>query len=69
VRSDCEAYGIYAGTPARLIRFRFSDDIVAQLLDLAWWDWPLPKIMANAAFFDLDLTTFRGRLSDHVVAG
>ena len=67
VRADCEPYGIYAGTPARLIRFRFTDDVIAQLLDLAWWDWSLPKIMANAAFFDLDLATFQGRLLDHVV--
>lgn len=67
VRADCEAYGIYAGSPARLLRFRFADDIIAQLLDLAWWDWTLPKIMANAAFFDLDLSVFQGRLADTVV--
>ncbi len=35
-----EPYGIYAGNPARLIRFRFSDKIIESLLELAWWDQP-----------------------------
>lgn len=35
-----EPYGIYAGNPARLIRFRFSDNIIESLLDIAWWDQP-----------------------------
>lgn len=33
-----EPYGIYAGNPARLIRFRFSEKIIESLNDLAWWD-------------------------------
>lgn len=35
-----EPYGIYAGSPAKLIRFRFSEKIREALLDLAWWDTP-----------------------------
>ncbi len=26
---------------------RFPDEVIATLLDLAWWDWPLDKIEAN----------------------
>ncbi|MGY5957186.1 Streptogramin A acetyltransferase [Kosakonia sp. BK9b] len=35
-----EPYGIYVGSPARLVRFRFSEKVIEALLDLAWWDAP-----------------------------
>ena len=33
-------YEIVAGNPARVIRKRFSDEIVNELLRIKWWDWP-----------------------------
>ena len=41
VTHDVPPYAILAGTPARLIRQRFSDETVARLLASAWWDWPV----------------------------
>lgn len=35
-----EPFEIYAGIPARLIRFRFSSKINESLLDLEWWAQP-----------------------------
>jgi acetyltransferase-like isoleucine patch superfamily enzyme len=57
VRGSCEAYGVYAGSPARLIRKRFTDEKIDQLLALKWWDWTPDEIKANARFFDTDLTS------------
>lgn len=37
-------YSVVAGNPAKVIRKRFSDDDIARLLDLAWWDWDPEKI-------------------------
>ncbi|SMO88196.1 CatB-related O-acetyltransferase [Paracoccus laeviglucosivorans] len=37
-------YAIVAGNPARVIRMRFDDAIIARLLPLAWWNWPVPLI-------------------------
>ncbi|MGH8854607.1 MAG: acetyltransferase [Telluria sp.] len=51
-----EPYGIYAGSPAKLIRFRFSEAVRAALLDLAWWDMPLAWIRDNNAMFLEDMT-------------
>ncbi|RZA36132.1 MAG: acetyltransferase [Lysobacteraceae bacterium] len=51
-----EPYGIYAGSPAKLIRFRFSEAVRAALLDLAWWDMPLSWIRDNNAMFLQDMT-------------
>ena len=39
VTRDVAPYTIVAGTPARLLRPRFPDQIAERLLALAWWDW------------------------------
>ena len=39
-------YTIVAGNPVRQLRPRFPPDIIARLLALAWWDWPLDRITA-----------------------
>lgn len=51
-----EPYGIYAGVPAKLIRFRFSEAVRAALLDLAWWEMPLTWIRDNNDCFLEDMT-------------
>lgn len=40
VTGDVPDYGVVGGNPARLLRRRYSDNDVARLLALAWWDWP-----------------------------
>lgn len=46
-----EPYGIYAGSPARLIRFRFPDKVREALQKLAWWEMPLAWVKEhNRAF-------------------
>lgn len=44
VTRDVGAYEIFAGSPARLIRRRFSAGIAERLLALAWWDWPHERL-------------------------
>ena len=44
VASDVPPYAIVAGNPARIVRYRFPQEVVAKLLELRWWDWPLEKI-------------------------
>ena len=64
IRNDCEPYGIYVGTPARLIRYRFNKCIQEQLLKTCWWDWSFEKIQRNTTFFNTQLTSFNGSLED-----
>ena len=54
VSRDVAPYGIVVGNPGRLTRFRFSEQQVAALLDIRWWDWPddvvdefLPLMMSS----------------------
>lgn len=44
VTKDVEPYTIIGGNPAKPIRKRFSDEDIAMLLEMAWWDWPLEQI-------------------------
>lgn len=37
-------YSIVPGNPAKVIRMRFSDDEIAKLLNIAWWDWQPDRI-------------------------
>jgi acetyltransferase-like isoleucine patch superfamily enzyme len=56
-----EPYGIYAGNPARLIRFRFSAKLREALLDLCWWQMPLDWIRRHNGHFMADLTADEDR--------
>lgn len=47
VASDVPPYAIVAGNPAKVIRRRFPDEIVAELLDIAWWNWSAADISRN----------------------
>ncbi|MEO0497038.1 MAG: CatB-related O-acetyltransferase [Pseudomonadota bacterium] len=38
-------YSIVAGNRAEVVRMRFDEETVAALNDIAWWDWPIEKIL------------------------
>lgn len=44
VTKSVPAYAIVAGNPARIIRSRFSSEIVEKLLLIQWWNWDYNKI-------------------------
>jgi acetyltransferase-like isoleucine patch superfamily enzyme len=64
VRGDCKPYGIYAGYPAKLVRYRFSEDHIKQLLDIQWWNWSMDLIKKNSVFFNTNLKTYKGDIKN-----
>ena len=46
VGSDVAPYVIVAGNPARTIRKRFDDELIALLLRFKWWDKDIEEINA-----------------------
>jgi virginiamycin A acetyltransferase len=44
VTADVPAYAIVGGNPAKMIRTRFTPDIVSRLEEIAWWHWPIESI-------------------------
>jgi acetyltransferase-like isoleucine patch superfamily enzyme len=40
VTKDVPPYMIVAGNPAKIVKPRFTPDIIEKLLEIKWWDWP-----------------------------
>ena len=47
VTKDVPPYTIVGGVPAKTIRKRFSDNDIATLLKMKWWDWPVEQIQSH----------------------
>jgi virginiamycin A acetyltransferase len=47
VTKDVPDYGIVGGNPATLIRHRYEEQDIRTLVELAWWNWPVPMITEN----------------------
>lgn len=58
VVKDVPPYAIVGGNPAKVIGYRFSDDIIQKLLTIQWWYWPDEKVEQNAQFFTNDISLF-----------
>lgn len=51
VTKDVPPYAIVAGSPARIIKYRFSEDIIKELLQLKWWNLNPDVIKKNIELF------------------
>lgn len=47
-------YAIVGGVPARIIRYRFPEDIIKRLLEIKWWDLPAEVLKENIKLFQSD---------------
>jgi virginiamycin A acetyltransferase len=45
VSGEVGDYCIVAGNPARELRRRVAPEIAARLVEIAWWDWPIARIL------------------------
>lgn len=47
VTRNVPPYAIVGGVPAKIIRYRFEEDIITKLVKMKWWDWDDAKIKRN----------------------
>jgi hypothetical protein len=60
-RSNAGSEMTASGNPAKVVKQRFTDNVVAELLAIRWWDRPVDKITRNlAAIVGADLPEHRG---------
>lgn len=52
IKNDVPPYSIVAGNRAKVVKMRFSDEIVSDLLDLKWWTLP-PEIIKQLPYKDI----------------
>lgn len=51
VTKDVPSYAIVAGNPARIIKFRFSDNVIEKLQKIKWWELKEDDIKNNIDLF------------------
>jgi len=51
VTKNVPDYAIVGGVPAKIIRFRFDDKIIKDLLSVKWWDFPEEVLLQCALKF------------------
>lgn len=59
VNKDVPPFAIVGGVPAKVIKFRFTDQKIQELLSLKWWLWSDEKIKENVNnMYDVKNTVF-----------
>lgn len=56
ITKDVPPYSIVGGSPANLIKYRFSEEIINKLTEIKWWNWDIEKIKKNRHLFLEKLT-------------
>lgn len=64
VTKDVPPYAIVGGMPAKVIKYRFSDNIIEELLKLRWWDYNFVDLKDFQS--DMDILSFIGRFQDEI---
>lgn len=53
VTHDVPPYAIVGGVPAKIIKYRFDEETIKNLLELKWWDYP-EKFIKTLPFEDIN---------------
>lgn len=55
VNRDIPPYAIAVGVPARVVKYRFSPEVITKLEEIKWWDWDDNKLQeVEKMFFDVE---------------
>ena len=51
ITKDVPPYAIVAGVPARVLRYRFDEATIKELMATQWWEWSDEKLAENKEWF------------------
>lgn len=52
VTKDVPPYAIVGGVPAKIIRYRFTDEEIEKLNSIKWWQWDFDKLKQQSHLFN-----------------
>lgn len=58
VTKNVPPYAVVGGNPARIIRYRFDEDIIHRLLKIRWWNWSKEQVLERAIDLYGDIEEF-----------
>ena len=56
VTKDIPPFAIAVGNPAKVIKYRFSDDIARMIIKAEWWNWPHSLIKEHIDLFHKEMS-------------
>ena len=54
VTKDVAPYAVVGGVPAKIIKYRFDEEIINRLEELKWWDKPDSYLKEHIEMFQRD---------------
>lgn len=67
VTKDVPPYAVMGGVPARVIKYRFPEKIIEELLNLKWWDYSFTDFKNMDS--DIPIEDFIYRIQNEIAAG
>ena len=55
ITKEVPPYAIVGGVPAKIIKYRFNENKIKEMLDTKWWDWNLDEIKKNMNLLNKEL--------------
>ena len=68
VNRDVPPYAVVLGNPARVVKYRFPEDVIARLLEEKWWEKDLSELAETIGEFQVPLDGGIG-VGQHASAG
>ena len=65
VTKDVPPYAVVGGVPAKIIKYRFSPEIIQELTALKWWDYP-KEFIVTLPFADMEACITRLKKNIHL---